>query len=845
MDRADFIGREALISRILDGDSGRGAFYELRGIAGAGKSALLLEVQRQAAATGDTVVHIQVEEYCSTLDRAAANTAEIDPHSELQRFHNIALAVVEPLLPRQGTDPPGSVIKLRRADGSASGPASVGGGYGGTGFRASTSPNEENKKIEEIEDRVRLAQDAINSLVQNHVEDRRRVFLLVDTFEAVGVRGLRDLLVALFRGLRQVVIVVAQQQVTRDQDFLSGTTATLEITGLTPDEVRRVLISELGPQLGEQLAAAVSRFTDGHALAVGLVADLVKERLRAGEQTDAASLLGLIGQLTAGSSEPGLRLSRLVDKILASVGDRNTPIRKGLDCLWAVRRFDIELLQRLLEADAATEVSDPELVRRLLDYSFVQKRSTPGQPGQVYYVIHQFIRRQGLSDLQTDVQRLQALHHSANDYYEEKTQDHFTEYINWLSYENVAWQFLVREWLYHMANLNDVEQQRARLRLAELFMDAFWWYGSYAPFPFCEELLADWSEMVRLRSNPGLDLIWSSHLREIYNRYPKGWRKEVGDWQTIRQLLLHLRTLAGLDNERNLSDPRVRRLHAQVNYYLAIANQHLNPHDPTIDELLHDAKRHLAADGDQVNDPWMSIHLANAALARGEAQAAVEAVGDVVPLLPESGDWELAANVHRVYADAAWARGDRQLAVDCLARAALSAYRLQTLQGSGEVPYVDEYCQMFLREMHERTVDRMTELIAAGQADIVRNACVRIRAFFDPYWNIVTEGDPQDPFMLLDEHGVQAVVAALFPPPPADTDLDRFDTAYIQLATDVIDRMKRRGAFDDPPGTPLPRPSSPTTSTPTTTTTDPRPVEATARPTPTAARRWWRPRRRH
>lgn len=828
MEGADFIGRKALITRILGGKPGSGALYELRGITGAGKSALLMEVQRQVTAVGDIVMRIPVEGYFSTLDLAPSSTGEIDLDGELQRFGTIALAVVESLSQNQDTDIRDAMAEIRRRLGGsvAGGAVSGRGGYGGEGFHQHAALDERIKHL------IRLAQDAVNRLVEARTAEHKRVFLLVDTFEVVRRRPLGLWLIDLFRGLRQVVVVVAQQQVTRDQDSLPGATATLEVTGLTPDEVLSVLTGELGSPLGEQLATAVSGFTDGHALAVGLVADLAKERLRTGEQADADDLLELIRQLSAGGPDPDTRLSKLVGNILASVEEQDAPVRKGLDCLWAVRRFDVDLLQRLLSIDATPQTANPELVRRLLDYSFVEKRNTPGQADQVYYVIHQFIRQQGLNNLKSDPERLQALHRSAEAYYQTKTRGHFTDYNSWFIYESSAWQILVREWLYHVANLNEAGQHSARLGLAGLFMDAFWWYGSYAPFPFCEELLADWNEMTSVRPNKELDLLWGTTLRRIYELYPKGWRKDSADWRTIRQLLLRLRSLAGLDNEQDLDDARVRRLRAQVDYYLSHANRRIDPHDPTVDELLQDAKKQLTANGDRFANPWMSVHRANAALARDEPQAALEAVSDAVACVRTTEDWELAANVHRVYADAAWARGARQLALDCLARATLNAYRFQVKKGSSRgAAHISRYGQMFLSEMHERMAERMAVLVDTGELDAARDACLRIRAFFGPYWNLAPDSSQQDPLVLLAERGAQAAVGGILPPPPADSDLNRFDTPYLLLAADVVDQMQRSGALDAMPGTPLPRQREDQQARPGTTDDSLQP------------RQWWRPRR--
>ena len=42
-----------------------------------------------------------------------------------------------------------------------------------------------------------------------------------------------------------------------------------------------------------------------------------------------------------------------------------------------------------------------------------------------------------------------------------------------------------------------------RLEIARLFLDGFWWWGCYVPFPFCEEILADWMSVTGDGSQEG------------------------------------------------------------------------------------------------------------------------------------------------------------------------------------------------------------------------------------------------------------------------------------------------------------------------------------------------------
>jgi hypothetical protein len=256
----------------------------------------------------------------------------------------------------------------------------------------------------------------------------------------------------------------------------------------------------------------------------------------------------------------------------------------------------------------------------------------------------------------------------------------------------------------------------------------------------------------------------------------------------------------------------MRHACAVLHLFLGIAERSLNPRDPAVAEHFRKARDLYAVDDAQWNIAWVWFWEADAALRRGDADAAVAAAGtgwrDLTEMADgELDDYELAANLHRVHADAAWLRSERRLALDLSARAALSAYRFQVAVGDPDIAPVDEYTQAFMTEMHERTAARLTELHEAGEDAIVGEACTRIRRFFDPYWRAAGKSglvDAADAADALAERpdGAAEVVGGLFPPAPAPADLHQLNTPYALTATEVIYDMEDELA--QPPGTAIP-----------------------------------------
>jgi hypothetical protein len=770
---------------------------------------LLREVARRAG-PGDVVVLVDVQDY---LTEFGADGGGAGAGGELRRFGRMLSAMAEGLRDRPAAR--GAVDAVLNEVGRAV-RAAGDAGLDGAGAQA---------LADDLVGRV-LAE--ANELIRARAAAGGRVLVLVDTFElaaagpgdGAGEREWRPFgrwLLGLLGGLRGAVVAVARRPgpgAVPLAGALGSAAEVLEVGGLTQEQVHDYLGRRLVGQ-GAEIAGAVSGFTGGNALAVGLTADLAEDlsRPRRDGAEPAAGLDGLIRRLNTGRDDPDKLVGRLVSLLIENV---DPEVRLGLDCLWAVRRFDFPLLERLL-AVGGSSAGRHRLAERLVGYSFVERRTPPGRPAEEYYVVHDRIRDEG----QRDNSRIDELVAEAQGYYQEQTDEFLDGYEGWFRYEDPKWQALVREWLYHVRRLKGVDREEARRGITKLFMDAFWWWGNYISFPFCEELLADWAEMAdSLGKDAGnVDRAWGEQLRELYVRYPKGWRRraEREDWTEVRRLLIDFLRKPEL-REQRLKDPdkkqKVRHVRGLLEIYMADAERFLDPGSRRVDEHLLAARELFAADDDEWDVAWVWFQQGDAALSRGDAEGAITAAAAGWRTLMEmdDDDPELAANLHRVHADAAWDGGNHGLALDLYARAALHAYGFQVAVADPDRPPVDEYTQAFLIEMRERAADRLTAMHAAGEMTAALEACARIRRFFAPYAKAVDAPGPGDPDApnapnelnsLLAAGRAEEAVGRLFPPPPAPADLHQPGTSYALTASEVLYDMGDELAF--PPGTPLPR----------------------------------------
>jgi hypothetical protein len=782
---ADLVARRDLLDRLTGKHpaGGSGGVWDVQGPAGAGKSILLRGVERQAGRR-DAVVLVEMQDYFTAFDQGFDDNRETADAlagrtGELRRFSQAVSAVISGLRDRS---------------------AAAGAVEGILNHIAQVVADVREGRLEQTETAGRLigrVQEEVNRLISDRAAAGGRVYLLVDTFELVRDHPLGEWLGQLLKGLRGATVIIARRVPGHDDPVLPDAEV-LDVGGLTSKQVRDYLVRRLGGP-GAEIAELVSSVTGGHALTVGLIADMAADVQRRGQPP--AELSGQIRQLQSGSGDPGQLLDGMIGWFIDTAKQHEPALEEGLYCLLVARRFDFALLERLLKA------TDPNvghrLAERLVGYSFVERRTPPGRPGEHYYVVHNHVREHGLrvlSGTEDGSEQLRRLNGTALEYYDQQTTEFFEGYEGWFRYEDPRWTDLVREWLYHVAQQKEEEEDNGptngQLGLAGLFFGAFWWWGYNFPFRFCEELLTDWMEMAGAQSDEAARE-WGGKMRDLYVRWPRHWRRTAPheELAEIEKCLEYFRTALEKVGAERVSN-RVRHLRGLIRLFLSLAKQYLDPRSADADDLLLEARDLFTQEEDGWSVAWVSFLRADAALLREDLPAAVARANEGWQELTEEdgGDPELAANLHRIHADAAWERGDQGLALDLYARAALHAYNFQVNVGDPAIPPIDEYTQAFLTQMHERAAERLAALHAAGDRQVADAACARIRQFFAPYWRAVSAAGP------VGDEQPGAAVLRLFPPPPAAADLYLVDTAYARTATEVLDEMEDELA--KPPGTP-------------------------------------------
>ena len=237
-------------------------------------------------------------------------------------------------------------------------------------------------------------------------------------------------------------------------------------------------------ELSDWLIVGIEDATKGHPEAVCLAMELL-QRFDAPEAAAAAAELGSL------PADLAQKRARMVETILGRDGLAAEQLLR--DCA-VMRKFDAAMLEAVVGPGADID--------QLRLYSFVEEAADPRDG---FFRLHPAVRRKLAYRLDKfDRARFLQLHRLAaehcatwiSEYEEEEDIDAASlSYDSWYRYEDPAWQAAKREWLYHQTRASSSgkgERELGRLRFTRVFLDAFWWWGCYLDFPFCQTLLDDW-----------------------------------------------------------------------------------------------------------------------------------------------------------------------------------------------------------------------------------------------------------------------------------------------------------------------------------------------------------------
>lgn len=438
--------------------------------------------------------------------------------------------------------------------------------------------------------------------------------------------------------------------------------------------------------------------------------------------------------------------------------------------------FSKEIANRVCDADIA-------IIKDISSAGLIEHYS--GGDYTMHRVIAEYARTKLTPDESVE------LHYKALAYYAEKLESsidyNLGSYLGWYRYEKTGWQAMKEAWLYHLAHTGDM--RRSVIAFLQVYLDAFWWWGYYQPFPFCEGLIQEWWQR---ELHPWLreGLI---RLKQFQEAYPAGYDKRVGrSWDQVENALSWLRTQIGLDGDvADIGSADARRVRAFLDFFLAEAIFYgRNDWDAAL-ALYQDSHDLFVKVGADWEAAWIWFYVAQSCLensnistAREYCQRALAAAREEQPLAMR--DPELFANIYRLMGDLDVAQRDIDAGTVHYCRATFYAYVFQAIPESP-----DSYTMAFYREIRNRVAGKAFNLVNTNRRK-GRAFCTRLRKFWEPYWTI----SPGTAMLTLEEAlaagSIEALADYLFPLSLNDHEIRERGVEYQKRVLGLIDTLKQR-----------------------------------------------------
>lgn len=589
--------------------------------------------------------------------------------------------------------------------------------------------------------------------VQREIGARRMLIILDDAWRKADVEKLKAL------GPRCVHVVTTRFPQLAD-DLSDIHDQRFEVHKLTPAESWE-LIRQLAPDAAERFPDDVRRIADmadGLPLAIKL---LGKRLLKASSRGDYLRLRKTMDALLTTGEIMGLPVPQAGGEEFTL----ETIIGKSLDALDEAKRtafyalciFQPDPHSFDLEAARACGVSEDHL-DELHDLGLIECRRA-GDEGR--YAIHRVLAEFGRTRLDAETRRQK--HLAAADHFSgllATASDDSSDYLAWYRYEQGDWRDLVDAWLYHLAHAGDGEH--AFMSLLRVFFDAFWWWGYYLRYEYCDTLIKIWRERnIAPEIRHRLTL-----LDHFLDAYPAGYDKHgVGDWVGVTHELESIRALCDTSPERDSVD--ARQVRGFVDFFLAEALAYGGGEPLAAVTAYRHAIDYFSASNQNWVSCWIEFYLAQFLWESGNAAGARECALRSLALEHEDEpvwerDPEVLANDYRLLAELELAAGDLAATARATRRAAFYAWLFQGIPEAA-----DAYTRVFYREITGR--------IAKAFVDHAREHPAAARCLAHDLYDFLLPARADAPSLAFDqaEHALQqadaaALAVVLFPPLPAE-----------------------------------------------------------------------------
>lgn len=328
-------------------------------------------------------------------------------------------------------------------------------------------------------------------------------------------------------------------------------------------------------------------------------------------------------------------------------------------------------------------------------------------------------------------------------------------YAGWYRYESKEWQAAKNNWLYYLSHASD--ESVAALAFLRAYLDAFWWWGCYLDFSFCDQLVKEWQQRE-----------FSERDREILTlvqRFQDAYPKETEDrhssaWSEVEAALEQLLRLVGLDDDPSQwSSEEHRHVRALADIFQAEVCRFGRSEPGVATRWYQEAHDLFKKNGDHWAMAWVLYHLAETNFGLGRVDIAMDQLRQSLTLGRSERDPEVVALAYRARGDILLSLNDMASAGESYRRAVFHAYRFQV-----EPAAPDPYTVRFYSHMLERVLVKIMKLYETRKADAIALS-VAMHQCWAPSWQLtgVPLAAPDFP-RLLGEGDIREIRARMFPP---------------------------------------------------------------------------------
>ncbi|MBH0123706.1 hypothetical protein I0Q12_31240 [Rhodococcus sp. CX] len=564
-----------------------------------------------------------------------------------------------------------------------------------------------------------------NAMTEDH-----GCFLLLDNADDIADQEIGLWIGELVLSLSTTVVVFAQESDTLLSTLDQERTRITRISQFDEPTVEAWLCGVSGHQPSSAMVRQICAASGGHPAVLKLLYQLLSRR----GDLQMSTSDPVFDELVAMRSDRR-RAAHLAQLLVRSVSIGGVAVGDDIDELMAStldvaavpRQFDAPLLRHLLGPKTVSGGQVRALLTCLADFPFVEDLSADGSRLRVTSLV-----RSGLLELMraSDPDRFADLNRRATSYYRAKVSgSKNTSYGESFVYEDPAWQRNKREWLVHSGLASRSSDRSQVIRdISLVFLDAFWWWGNYVHFDFCDQLVADLGVLAGQHRGPATgqnralwdvdilpdEAVWPEldqlhgALRTILQSYPlRSAKPENADWVSVRQALLQVKHLCGLHRHgtgrrAETLKGKKRRLAALLDIFMAHTYRYAHPADTQADFYYLRALRLLP---DDWNAAWVEFELAQLLAGRTAPDpTTVEKHFRRSSKLIDEDDEELAANLLLLRADMDWEQHRHDIAADEYGQAVRHAYLFHGVERP------DDYTMQFYIDVRGRALNRLLEL---------------------------------------------------------------------------------------------------------------------------------------